>query len=657
MAEGGGEGQAIGARSATSDVFISYAAPDATIAMAIVKALEKAELHCWIAPRDVNPGASYATEIVHAIDAALAMVLVLTPDAAASPHVVREVERATSKRCPIITLRIDETSLPEDFEYFLNSSHWMDASRANVAGAMPALVTATQRVLSGSAAIPMARTTPSAPTPHSGRRISRAVVFGVVATALAAIGLGIYWKFVVPSRNRVTIDAPAVVDRSIAVIPFEDISDRQDQKYFARGVSEEILEKLSKIPGLKVIGRTSSFQYAGTQNDPRSLGKALGAGQILTGTVRRDANHVRVTAQLLRTADGSQLWTESFEREIVDLLDAQDDLAGGLARTMQISVDSESLHAGRPTIPEAYDLYLKGLHAADQISQASTGEAIAAFQQALNLDPKFAAAATELARAYSWMGQQAWILPKEAFAKARQAAEAAIRLDPKLAAPHVVMASIHRVFDWDWDAADRELATAFALAPQEPAGLGEAACLASAKGDFSKARLLVRQALVLDPLNPDLWSTLGNVVELGAGNFPAAEAAMRASVRIAPKGGTLHYWLGVSILMQHRYPDALTAFQQETMDDGQLEGMAMVYHALGKKSESDEATTAAAKQDAVVWSSAVARVYAFRGESDRAFTWLQRAYDQRDEDLWMIKGDPVFARMSNDQQFTQQSRI
>jgi serine/threonine-protein kinase len=371
---------------------------------------------------------------------------------------------------------------------------------------------------------------------------------------------------------------------------------------------------------------------------------------VLIGTVRRNASHVRVTAQLLRTADGSQMWSETFERETVDLLDAQDDLAAGVARAMQISVDSQILHAGRPATPEAYDLYLKGMHAADQISESSTGEAIAAFQQALTLDPKFAAAATELARAYSWMGQQAWILPKDAFSKARRAADTAIRLDPKVAAPHVVMASILRIYDWDWDAAEREIAAAFALAPKESAGLGEAACLAAAKGDFDTARSLVRQALVLDPLSPYQWGTLGSV-ELGAGNFSAAETAMRTAVRIAPKGGTLHYWLGLAILMQHRYPDALAAFQQETLLDGQIEGTAMVYHALGRTSESDLATTAATQQDSEVWSSAIARVHAFRGETDLTVKWLQRAYEQRDEDLWMIKGDPVFARLSADPRF------
>ena len=368
---------------------------------------------CWIAPRDVTPGASYAGQIIHAIDTAKTVVLILSQDAVSSPHVLREVERATSKRHPIVSLRIDQEPLPADFEYFLNTSHWLDASGSDTARAMPKLVSAVQLSIQAPVVTPSftatayaAATSVYAPTTNR----KAIVVACVVGLAIAGFAADRLW---LTSRRTVSIPAPTVPvsapmsapaaptipEKSVAILPFVDMSEKHDQEYFADGMAEEVIDLLAKVPGIRVIGRTSSFQFKGKSEDLRRIGAKLGAAYALEGSVRRSGDRLRVTAQLIATEDGSHIGgPKSDDADFGDVLRIQDRIAVGLVRALQVSVGADL--PSRPMLKSAkgYDLYQRGRHALDRFDKVGFESAAGYFQQALELDPTSIRAAEVIGR-------------------------------------------------------------------------------------------------------------------------------------------------------------------------------------------------------------------------------------------------------------------
>jgi TolB-like protein/tetratricopeptide (TPR) repeat protein len=450
----------------------------------------------------------------------------------------------------------------------------------------------------------------------------------------------------------VTSGAPgAAADKSVAVLPFADMSEKKDQGYFADGIAEEVLDRLAKVPGLKVVGHASSFQFKGTSTDPGAIGAALGVSYLLEGSVRRDGERVRVTAQLVDTRNGSQKWSDHFDSEVVDVLQVQDTIATGLARALQITVEADSAPRASIKSPEALDAYLRGLQSLDRDTQEGAEAAVAQLQQALSLDPTFAPAAIDLSRAYLFIGELGWLPPRVAFERAREAAMRAQRLDPKSPLPHVFLAEIHVVYDWDWVGADRELQQASALGPRDTYGAQVASWLAAALGHWDEARQLAIQAIALDPLNANAHGTIGFAIYLRSGNLAEAEQSLRRALQIAPKYATGHYFLGEALMLQGHLDAALAEFSKETLDDGQLEGSAMVHFAAGRKADSDAQLAEAIRHNGASWASEIARVYAFRGEKDHAFEWLDRAYEARDEDLYFMKADPLFRNLEGDPRY------
>jgi len=493
---------------------------------------------------------------------------------------------------------------------------------------------------------------------QTGQRLNRAITVTLCA-ALAYFVLDKFWlsKRVVveqPVARVAPATPPAAItisDKSIAVLPFTDMSEKKDQEYFADGIAEEVLTRLAQVPGLKVVGRASSFQFKGKSADPASVGTTLGVAYLLEGSVRRDAGRVRVAAQLVEARTGAQQWSDRFDSEVTDVLQVQDTIAAELARALQIAVAVNTAPRASIKSPDALDAYLRGLQSVDRDSQEGCEAAVAQFQQALSLDPTFAPAAIGLASAYTFIGDQAWMPTPVAFERAREAALLAQRLDPKSPLPHVYMAHVHVAYDWDWAGADRELQQAFALGPRETNGVEMASWLAAARGRWDEARQLAIEAITLDPLSADAHASLGIVVQLRSGHLAEAEQSIRRALQIAPQYGSGHYYLGVPLMLQGHYEEALTEFRKETPDDGQSLGFAMVYFATGRKGESDTQLAEAIRQNATDWASGIAGAYAFRGEKDRALEWLERAYEARDETLYFIKGYPLFKNLEGDPRY------
>ena len=645
------------AAAGSRTVFLSYASPDAAVANQVCQFLESHGARCWMAPRDVKPGAAYADAIVRAINEASALVLVLSGAAMASEHVSREVERAAAKHKQVVAFRVDAAHLSAELEYFLSRSQWIDVPALGMPAALIKLEEAVRQRsaaqadpgLGGGGAAGRASIEQAVGTSSVAKRVV------VAAAVVIALGVAAILAVRFSSSKHGDAQAPAaaaISEKSIAVLPFADMSEKKDQEYFADGIAEEVLDRLAKVQGLKVVGHASSFQFRGKNADSASIGSTLGVAYLLEGSVRKEAGRVRVTAQLVEARTGSQRWSDRFDSDVIDALHVQDTIAAELARALQIAVEVDSIpRSSSAKSPQALDAYLRGLQSLDQSTREGCEAAVANFRQALALDPTFAPAAIGLAKAFTFIGNEAWLPTRVAFERAREAVSLALRLDPKNPSPYVRMAEINVTYDWDWAAADRELQQAFALGPRDSEGAQVASQLAAARGHWDDARQLAIEAVTLDPLSPAAQVILGWNNYLHTGRYAEAEQSLRRALQIAPEWGAGRNFLAEALMLQGHYEAALAKYQEETLDDGHLEGSAMVYFAIGRKVESDGQLAAAVGRNGDSWPSQIARVYAFRGEKDRAFEWLDKAFKMRDEDLYVIKDDPLFRNIDGDPRY------
>ncbi len=632
-------------------VFLSYASHDADTANSICQYLESHGVSCWLAPRNVRPGTVYADAIVRAINEAKTVVLVLSGSAVASSHVGKEVERASSKNKQIIGFRIDAAALSPALEYFLSESQWIDVPALGMAGALAKLQAAAGRGPTivadrGVRAKPAGKT----------RRLAIAAVMVIGVGVAVALGLQ-FWPASRRDGQAVTASGPApsaaapISDKSIAVLPFTDLSEKKDQEYFADGMAEEVLDLLAKIPGLTVIGRTSSFQFKGQNQDLRAIGTKLGAAYVVEGSVRRTPERVRVTAQLIDARDGAHRWSETYDRPAGDALQVQDEIATSLARALEVGVSADSPSPMRRLKNDhAYDAYLRGLYASERNDVDGMTAAVAYFRQALDIDPTFTDAAVQLAFAYYSQANQGMVPAGIGYEQARRAVESALKLDPRQGLAHAILGAIHSDYDRDWAAADREFKRAVALAPHNGDVLWLSAQLPLALGQHAVARQLYKEALAYDPLNPPPYMMLA-FVEERLGHWSDATAADQRLIEIAPAYDFGHVNLGLDLLMLGDRETALVEVKREGNPMGRAEGLALVYHALGREHESDAALRELITEGAHNCPFCVAEVYGSRGQRTEALQWLDRAYAEKDPSLFLIKADPWLKDLEGDPRY------
>jgi TolB-like protein/DNA-binding winged helix-turn-helix (wHTH) protein/Flp pilus assembly protein TadD len=474
-----------------------------------------------------------------------------------------------------------------------------------------------------------------------------ATAFLVLVGAVAALGWR-YWS----SRHAVQPVTVAMADKSIAVLPFTDMSEKKDQEYFADGMAEEIIALLARFPGVRVIGRTSSFQFKGKIEDLRSIGAQLGAAYVLEGSVRKSGDRVRVTAQLVDSRNGTPRWSQTYDQDFSDVLKLQDAIAIKVVREVETDAFFSEV-ASRKTLrnPEAYTAFLQGMHTSERGDQQSGEQAIGYFQRALDLDPQFAEAASGLAGTYANLGNYGFMPPGVAYEKARAAAELALKLDPDQSGAHGILGAIHIIYDWDWPAAEREMKLAKTLAFR---GLGstegDAPLLPLTLGRWDDALRVVNESVTADPLEPMTYVWLG-LTELRRGRLPEAEGALRRALDLNPGYGYVHYILCLVLLERNESEAALVETLKEPSDTARLVGSALAYFKLGRKAESDAALAQLVKLYAPYVPSGIAAVYAYRGESDQAFQWLERAYTQRDALLYRIKFTTEFDNLHDDPRY------
>jgi adenylate cyclase len=477
----------------------------------------------------------------------------------------------------------------------------------------------------------------------TARRLDRAIMV-VLLLAIAYLLVDKFWlsghttkvEHEAATSSPVTAPAATVVsEKSIAVLPFTDMSEKKDQEYFGDGMAEEILDLLAKIPGLTVIGRTSSFQFKGKDVDLRTIGTQLNAAHVLEGSIRKSGDQVRITAQLINTRTGTHEWSDTYDRHIGDVLKLQDAIAAVVVRELQLTVSPEFLQS-RATLrnADAYDLMLRGRHAADRFDKEGLDEAVTLFRQALDRDPTSADAAAELASAY--YDQESYLSLPGAAEQARRAAAVALKLDPTNELAHSTLGAIYLAYDWDWAAAEREYHQTATIAPGSADVLNSTAWLSLVLGRWDDALRQIKAALAQDPLDPNSFEAL-TWVQMARGHLAEAEAAMRRGLEIRPTYTWGHFILGLVLLARGERDAALLEMQQETSDEARQAGLAMTYYSLGRKTASDASLASMLKDQGAENAFEIANVYAFRGQSDEATHWLERAYVQKDTNLFLVK--------------------
>ena len=613
MAEHGGETKANDAHSGAAEVFISYASRDAAVAGAVVAALESSGIRCWIAPRDVVPGDFYAGAIVRAIDAAKATVLILSQNAARSPHVLREVERAGSKLHSLISFRIDAAPMPPDLEYFLNSSQWLDANAAGIEAASAKLVDALRTRLEKNPA----NERPAAP------------IVGTPAAPLA---------FAIP-------------ENSVAVLPFIDMSENRDQEYFSDGLSEELIAQLTRVKGLRVPARTSSFYFKGKQTTIAEIAKMLGVLYVLEGSVRKSGDNIRVTANLIRVDSGYQLWSRDLlwkaRRHLQD--------AGRDIRSRGRS--AEAVVSGRAYQGGGRRRERRSLHAVSAVSRQS-GAAITAGSGTSRALPEAGAAHSTpaLLRRGRCMPRRRTILYEaggisfqQAADEAREAAARAIALDPRLCAAHMAMARVHAFFDWDWDAMNADIKLARRFDPNDSDALRYAGVHALIRGNPDEAIDVLRSAVDRDPLEGANYMILG-AAYLAAGRWQQSRQAFERSAHLNPLLGG-HSGMGEALLIGKEPAEALAMYELAQTEEERLTGRALALFALGRQGAADEALAELARRFADTESYSIAMIHAYRGEVDQAFTWLERAYERRNRNVGWLKSSPLLHNLKGDPRY------
>ena len=615
MAEGGGDDSAGGGAPA---VFISYASQDFAVANALVEALEVSGLRCWIAPRDVIAGSLFAEAIVRALNEAKVFVLILSVHAGASPHVGKEIERASAKRRPIIALRADSAPLSPAFEYYLSESQWIDLGSRLTDATVAILVDAVQRHLG----------------PGAAGGLGSNQVASILSDPTKSHGHHSH-PWIASTRNT---GKRAAID-SIAVLPFTLAGGPASMKFFGEGIAECLIQALSELPGIrKVIARNSAFKYA--ESDPLDAGRLLGVRAVLTGRLRISRQSASLTAELVDTVDSAHVWGTVIDRPLKELPHSQADLADEICAALSPKLPGKQPQASRRRRVanfDAYRLYLQGRYAwGKRPAAGAVDEAIGLFEKAIEHDSSFALAHTGLADCYNTLS--AWesgaIAPRVGFEKARLSALCALQLDKRSAEAHTSLAYSHLHYSWEWESAEHEFKQALAISPNYAHAHHWYSHLLAAVGRVDESLAESRKLVELDPLD------LINNVHMSwhhymARQFPAAISEAQRTVTMEKRFHWGYFFAGLALDAVGEHRDALNHLRTSLELSGQSTVMlAALGHAYGSAHEPDAARKILGQlgelsQTRYISSYEIALIQLSLGEHDLALDLLDVAVEER----------------------------
>ena len=498
-------------------------------------------------------------------------------------------------------------------------------------------------------------------TPETGQRMNRAIF----VLLLLAIGCFVLDRFVLTPRRGSSAaqsgsaeskPGGAIPDNSIAVLPLANASGDKDQQYFSDGLSEGLIVTLSRLQGLKVIGRNSAFQFRDSHDDSKTIGMKLGVAHLLEGSVQHAGDAVRISAELINATDGSTLWSERYDRPYRDLFALQDEITNAVASALKarlLSQPNAPMQSDRPPSGnlEAYAVYLQAKFFSARSSEADFRKAIELYAQATQADPGFALAWAEQSRAAVSLAA-AFLdgtAAQEMYARGRSAVDTALKLDPDLAAGYAAQSFLLLSADLDWTGAERAARRAVQLAPNDGQAKADLSRDLAALGQIEPAIELMQQSLATDPLDARSHNWLAQYLR-AHGRLDEAAAAARKAIELQPTAGSMHYQLVIIEIMRGDGKAALEAAQHEP-PGWQVDAIALARQVGGDRAEADAALAAQVEQDAAAGAFQIAQTYALRNDADKTFEWLERALSNRDPGVSYLLFDPFILRFRDDPRF------
>jgi TolB-like protein/Tfp pilus assembly protein PilF len=494
-------------------------------------------------------------------------------------------------------------------------------------------------------------------THDTGRKLDFAI-FGVLVLAL---GYFAYDKFVLSTERDADLvestmravteqaaadpEESAVPDKSIAVLPFVNMSSDAEQEYFSDGLSEELLNLLTKIPQLRVTSRSSAFSYKGKDFKIADVGRELNVRYVLEGSVRKAGKQLRITAQLIETGSDTHLWSETYDRTLDNIFAIQDEIASKVVRQLKVTMLGAA-PVVEETRPEAYALYLQARQLRRTRNEGLIEQAKRLLQQALEIDPGYAAAWIELSNVYAYQANMGLIPIEEGRALAREAVDKALAIDPEYAPALTNLSFFAWAYDNNLDTAARYLQRALQLEPANTDIISYAADLTRSLGRLDEAIALGEYIVARDPVNAGAHGSLGQYYTI-AERWDESIAAYRTALRLSPGISGAQYAIGMALLLKDEPQAALEAMQLEE-STWRLIGLPLAYHALGHADESDAALAALIEQNEQGAAYNIAYILAFRGEADRAFEWLDKAVEYKDSGLAVILNEVLFSNIFDD---------
>jgi len=481
-----------------------------------------------------------------------------------------------------------------------------------------------------------------------------AIALLVVAAVISA--------FIYVLRRGPTRSLANVVEKSIAVLPLVNSTGDPANEYFSDGMSEEFISTLSRLQELKVIGRTSSFQFKGKTDDSKTIGEKLGVYYLLEGSVRKSADRVRIAVALIKSGDGANVWSETFDRELKDIFAVQSEIAGAVAKQLKVALLGNNGQTAQLTTAatpsnqnvEAYNALLQGNFYFNRVTAEDARKAIGYYQEAIRLDPRYALAcaklsimAVSLGTVYSGIATNE---REEALAKARASAKRALELDPNLAEVHSAQGRILELVDFNFAGAEAEYRRALELAPQNSAATANLASLMATLGRLDEAVALAQQAIALDPLRTPSHINLA-LTFTALGRYDEAEAALRKAIALQPQAAYNYTQLAVIQILRGNSSAAVELAKQETDPFWRTYALALAHFANGQRSEADAALKKLIDENADAGGSQIAEVYALRKEPEKMFEWLEHALTTHDSGVNELLYNPFLRAYKDDPRF------
>jgi len=469
------------------------------------------------------------------------------------------------------------------------------------------------------------------------------VISGAISASLFFIG-----RYSATSKQSGLIEVPA---KSIAVLPFVDLSQAKDQEYFCDGISEEILDALARVEGLRVVARTSSFSFKGKNADVGEIAQKLNVQNVLEGSLRREGNRIRITAQLINARNGFHIWSDTFERELQGVFAVQDEITRSIVDALKIKL-AVAPPVRTPGSTEAYDLYLKGLYYSNKSDEENLRKSLSLFQQALDKDPNFARAWTGIIKVWEQLAD-AYVRPLEAYPRVKEAASKALALDDKDAEAHCYLGEVKLLIDRDVAGAEAEIKRALQLDRNSATAHYFMSWLKLTQGDCDEGVNQIQEAEKLDPLSP-------MIIDSAAERYVAAnrlDDAISAGKRVLQVDPNYIYFdspLADAYREKGDLQEAVALYEKaQTVTHFPSAGLAITYAKMGRLEDARRVLNQRIEKSRqqYVTADSIAAVYVALGDKEEAFRWLERAFDEHSAPMFYLACHPIFRALRSDPRF------